>query len=96
MGQREVHRVDAPVVGVEVDHAVGLADPVQARAGQFALQRLDERGEHIQHQRPAFGQDQAQALVHAGVHHDRPDLVALPRRLDPGTGFAGFFGVIDK
>ncbi|KAG1319955.1 hypothetical protein G6F63_014485 [Rhizopus arrhizus] len=96
MGQGEVHRVDAAVVGVEIDHAVGLADPRQARAGQLAFQRLDERCEHIQHQRPAVGQDQAQALVHAGVHHDRPDLVPLPCRLAPGTGFTRLFGVVDK
>ncbi len=33
----EVHRVDAAVVGIEIDHAVGLADPGQARAGQFTF-----------------------------------------------------------
>jgi len=64
--------------------------------GQFALQRLDEGGEHVEHQPPALGQDHAQPAVHAGTDHDRPDLVALPRRADPFTGFAGLFRIVDE
>ncbi len=96
MGQREIHRVDAAVVGLEVHHAVRLADPGMPVDGQFPLQRLDEGREHIQHQSAALGQDDAQPAVHAGTDHDGPDLVPLARCTDPFTGFARFFRIIDE
>ena len=87
MGQRVVHRVDAAVVTLEIHHAMRLSDAPLALGAEFALQRFDERCEHIQHQRATFRQHRVEFRIDAGIDHDgaRPMLLTgapdLQRRL---------------
>ncbi len=96
VAQGEVHGVDAAVVGVEVHHAVGLADLGVAGSLQFLFQRADERHEHVQNQCPALLQDPSQRRVDAGADHDRPDLVALARGADAACGFMRLVRIVDE
>src|SRR5690606_38938797 len=54
------------------------------------------RGEHVQHQRPALGQDRVELPVHAGIDHDRADPVGLGGGPDLGGGGAGLGDGVDE
>ena len=71
-----------------------LADTIHALGPELPFQRLDERREHVQHQRPAFRQQRIQFRIDAGIDHDRPqslrhagaaDFIGRPTRLVRGV-----------
>src|SRR5690606_21885646 len=96
VGQRVVHRVDAGMVGIEVDHAVRLADLRLALLSQLALHRLDERRKRVQHQRAAFADQPGQLRIDAGTHHHRANTDLLAFRPDPRSGLARALRAVDE
>jgi len=96
VGQREVHRVDAAVVGLEIDDAVRLAHARLAHRAQFALHRIDEGREDIEHQRAAGGQRLGDGGIDDRVDHDRARIVAQARFADAFDRIAGFFRIVDE
>src|SRR5690606_14370505 len=96
MRQGVIHRFDATVVTVEVDHTVRVSHLRLARLVEFALKRLDERREYVQHEAPTFSQDEAQLRIDTGVDHDRPDRKSLARFPDACGRVARLFQVVDK
>ncbi|MNN83800.1 hypothetical protein D3C81_2008880 [compost metagenome] len=96
MTQRKIHRIDAPMVGIEVDHAMGLTHFGVPGSVQFTFQRADKRREHVQNQRPALLQNPAEAGIHAGTDDDRPHLITLPGRPDTRRRLLGFVGIVHE
>ena len=78
------------------DQAVRLPYPRLPRQSQLLLQWRDERGEYVQHQGPAPGQDGAQLVVDAGIDHDRAHPVLLAGGANPLAGLGGLGRIVDE
>ena len=96
MAERKVHCIDAAMVGLEIDQAMGLPHARLAHRAQFDFHRIDEGGKDIEHQRAAGLEQLGHGRIDDRVDHDRSCIVTQAGLADAFGRFAGFFNRIDE
>ena len=96
MGQGKIHRIDATVIALEIDNAVGLANPGHVLGVQFLLQGGKEGRHHINDQGTGLLQPGGPRGIDTGADHDRPHVVAFSGKADAHARRLGLGRIIDK